>query len=60
MTDTKIHKRMKKNLRLKDRIKLIPINRMAKPQEISEHIINFVTDSNSYMTGQTITVSGGE
>ena len=33
---------------------------MAEPREISVYIMNLITDSNSYMTGQTITVSGGE
>ena len=60
VTNTKIHKRMKKNLELKKRIKLIPANRMAVPKEISVYIINLTTESNSYMTGETITVSGGE
>ena len=60
MTNTKIHKRMKKNLTIKKRLKLIPINRMAKPQEISTYIVNLTTDTNSYMTGQTVIVSGGE
>ena len=60
VTDTKIHKRMKKNLKIKARLKLIPINRMAKPEEMAIYIKNLVTNANSYMTGQTITVSGGE
>ena len=60
VTDTKIHKRMKKNLHLKKRLKLIPIERMAKPREIALYILNLITENNSYMTGQTITVSGGE
>ena len=60
LTNTKIHKRMKKNLTIKKRLKLIPINRMAKPQEISTYIVNLTTDTNSYMTGQTVIVSGGE
>ena len=60
VTDTKIHKRMKKNLQMKERIKLIPIKRMAQPKEIAFYIINLVTENNSYMTGQTLTVSGGE
>jgi len=51
---------MKKNLRLKKRLKLIPIERMAKPREIALYILNLITENNSYMTGQTITVSGGE
>jgi NAD(P)-dependent dehydrogenase (short-subunit alcohol dehydrogenase family) len=60
VTNTKIHKRMKKNRQLKKRLKLIPIERMAEPKEIATYILNLVTENNTYMTGQTITVSGGE
>ena len=49
---------MKKNM--KQRLKLIPISRMAKPEEIADYITNLTTEKNSYMTGQTITVAGGE
>jgi NAD(P)-dependent dehydrogenase (short-subunit alcohol dehydrogenase family) len=59
-TNTKIHKRIKKNLKISDRVKLIPINRMAEPKEIATYIKDLVTEKNSYMTGQTITISGGE
>ena len=56
-----VHKKMKRSSKnIKQRLKLIPINRIAEPKEISVYITNLVTDSNSYMTGQTITVSGGE
>ena len=60
VTNTKIHKRMKKNLQIKERLKLIPINRMAEPKEIAIYIKNLTTKENSYTTGQTITVAGGE
>jgi len=60
VTNTKIHKRMKNHSKIKERLKLIPINRMAEPKEISAYITNLTTDSNSYMTGQTLTASGGE
>ena len=61
VTNTKIHKKMKrKKFKMKKRLKLIPINRMAEPKEISDYIVNLTTESNSYMTGQTLTVSGGE
>jgi len=61
VTNTKIHKKMKIiKSKMKKRLKLIPVNRMAEPVEISAYITNLTTDSNSYMTGQTITVSGGE
>ena len=60
VTDTKIHKKMKNNLNMKERLKFIPINRMAKPKEMSVYITNLTTSNNSYMTGQTLTASGGE
>jgi len=61
VTNTKIHKKMKrKKINMQNRLKLIPINRMAEPKEISNYITNLTTVSNSYMTGQTLTVSGGE
>ena len=61
VTNTKIHKKMKrKKINMQNRLKLIPINRMAEPKEISNYITNLTTGSNSYMTGQTLTVSGGE
>ena len=61
VTNTKIHKKMKrKKLKMKKRLRFIPINRMAEPKEISTYIVSLVTESNSYMTGQTLTVLGGE
>ena len=60
VTDTKIHKKMKNNLNMKERLKFIPINRMARPKEMAVYIANLTTDNNSYMTGQTLTASGGE
>ncbi len=60
LTNTKVHKRYKKNIKMSKRIKLIPMNRMAEPGEISKYINDLVTEKNSFMTGQTITVSGGE
>ena len=50
---------MKTKLQIKDRIKLIPINRMAEPKEIANYIISLTTEKNSYITGQTLAASGG-
>ena len=60
VTNTKIHKRMRRQANIKKRINLIPMKRMAQPKEIANYIINSVIDENSYMTGQTINISGGE
>ena len=51
---------MKKNLKGKNRINLIPMKRAANPLEIVEYILNLISKRNSYMTGETITVAGGE
>ncbi len=37
----------------------IPINRLAKPEEIAEVIYFLASEKNSFMTGQTIFVDGG-
>tara|TARA_B100000886_G_scaffold150234_1_gene102152 strand:- start:1364 stop:2080 length:717 start_codon:yes stop_codon:yes gene_type:complete len=61
VTDTKIHRKMKRGKKfIKNRIKLIPANRMASPQEIADFIINLTTKNTSFITGQTINISGGE
>ena len=57
---TKIHKRMKKKLKGSKRIKLIPMQRMAEAYEIANYIYYMASEKNSYMTGQTLSVSGGE
>tara|TARA_X000000950_G_C13857864_1_gene637353 strand:+ start:920 stop:1645 length:726 start_codon:yes stop_codon:yes gene_type:complete len=57
---TKIHNRMKKTLRGKGRINLIPMQRMINPNEIIEYIYFYSTNLNSYMTGETVSIAGGE
>ena len=59
VTDTKIHKKIK-NKNLSKRIKMIPIGRMAKPHEIALSIYNLASEKNTLITGETITVAGGE
>jgi len=58
VTNTKLHKKLKRNIN--KRVKLIPIGRMATPIEISDLIIDLATEKNSFMTGQTVNISGGE
>lgn len=59
-TDTKIHKKIKNKKEIKKRIGLIPINRSAQKREIADFIHFMVSERNSFMTNQTVTVSGGE
>lgn len=51
---------MNKHHDLKERIKLIPIHRIAKPEEIFNHILILISKKNSYMTVETLLASGGE
>ena len=56
---TKLLKKVKgKNI--SKRIKLIPIKRSASTQEVSKIIFDLSSDSNSYVSGQTISIAGGE
>lgn len=57
--DTKMHKRII-NKDMKKRINLIPIKRMGKPKEVVNLIDYLLSDKNSYLTGEIITLSGGE
>jgi len=59
VVQTKIHKKIK-NKNLKDRVKLIPIKRIATVDEISEFVYNLSSEKNTYITGQTIAIAGGE
>ena len=59
VTDTKIHKKISKK-NIKKRSKLIPINRLADPKEISEYVSFLLSDKNTYITGQVLSISGGE
>jgi 2-hydroxycyclohexanecarboxyl-CoA dehydrogenase len=37
----------------------IPLRRIARPQEIADAVLFFASDRSSYITGQTLSVSGG-
>lgn len=58
VTNTKLHKKIGKDLR--KRVKLIPIYRAAETIEIVKFILFLLSDDNSFTTGQTISISGGE
>ncbi len=57
VTDTNFHAKAAKNL--KERAKLIPLKRIAKPEEIARLIV-FLCTQNSYITKEVITIAGGE
>ena len=59
-TDTKLQKKTKTKKELKNRSDFIPMKRLAQVDEISEFIMCMIRDKNSYMTNQTVSVSGGE
>ena len=59
ITDTKIHNKLKgKNM--KQRIKKIPIKRMAKTDEVANYIFDLCKAKNNLITNTTINISGGE
>lgn len=37
----------------------VPLNRMAKPEEIAEAVLFFASDDSSYVTGHLLDVAGG-
>ena len=59
VTDTKFHENNpEKNMA--QRVDMIPVKRMAKPDEIAEIIYWYGSGQNTFTTGQVIPVSGGE
>ena len=61
VTNTKMHSKIKNKKKfLKKRAKLIPIGRIAEINEIVDSIIFLISKKNSYLTNQTISISGGE
>jgi len=59
MTDTAFWEDKSKAER-EARIKLIPLGRIGKPEEVAELVCFLLSPSASYISGQTIAVSGGE
>jgi 3-oxoacyl-[acyl-carrier protein] reductase len=59
VTDTKFHNN-NSSKDLKRRIEMIPVQRMASPEEIADVIYWHGSGQNTYTTGQIISVSGGE
>ena len=58
-TNTKLHLKLpSKNL--KKRAKVIPMGRMAEPNEIAEFVYYLGSDENTYICNQVPAISGGE
>ena len=57
ITDTAFHQKAGKDM--KERVKLIPLKRMAKPEEIARQIY-FLCAENTFITNEILTVAGGE
>lgn len=56
VVDTPFHK--EKNL--VHRTKMIPLKRLATPEEIAKYVYFVSSDANNFMTGSIMTVAGGE
>ncbi len=59
VTKTKIHNKIQ-NKNLNKRVSLIPMKRMANTREIAKFIYQLASDENTYITRQTLSISGGE
>ena len=59
LTNTKLIKK-DKNKNIKKRISLIPIKRMAEPNEVAKYIYFLCSDQNTLITKEVINISGGE
>ena len=59
LTDTKIHSKINKK-NLKKRISMVPMKRMAQPDEIAKIIYYLSSSENTYITNEVISISGGE
>ena len=58
--ETPMQNRWKKNLKAKKQLsKIIPLQRVGKPQDIANAILFLLSDAGSYITGTEITVDGG-
>ena len=59
VTDTPMHGKIGR-YDLSDRIEMIPLKRLARPEEISDAVIFLAGERSSYISGTVITVAGGE
>lgn len=59
-TDTKLASALKNNPIAQQKIKSLPIQRMAQPEEMVGAVLYMLSDEASYFTGQTMVVDGGK
>ena len=59
VTRTKIHKKLKSK-NLIERVKLIPIQRMALPEEIAKVVFFLGSSENTFISNEVISIAGGE
>ena len=45
---------------IRDRVRTIPLGRLGQPDEVARVIVFLLSDASAYMTGQVVTVGGGE
>lgn len=45
---------------LKERINLIPVKRMGKPEDVAEMCVYLCSNKGDFITGETISITGGE
>ena len=56
--DTKFHKRFPKDMT--KRVAMIPLKRMGQPDDVADMVFYLGGDRNNFITGEVITVAGGE
>ena len=50
---------MTKDMAKDDLIKLVPVGRFGKPEEVAALVAFLVSDEASYITGEVININGG-
>tara|TARA_Y100000590_G_C15690865_1_gene1003351 strand:+ start:1175 stop:1864 length:690 start_codon:yes stop_codon:yes gene_type:complete len=58
VTDTKFHQKIK-NKSINNRIKLIPLKRMASTEDIAKYILHLIIENN-FITNEVLNIAGGE
>ena len=59
LVNTKIHKKIS-NKDLKKRIKMVPMQKIADPIDIAKYICDLISEENKFITGEVLSISGGE